>query len=241
MRNARYEGLAERLLRAGVAPRHVYRTVFELQGHFEDLVAEFQARGRSRRDSEAEASDRLGSEDVIVASVLARPELRSRARRWPWAGFAIFPAMMFAATLFACMFLLVVFLEVAKYWFGHALNDSAALQSFGTTFLSCLMWAAPISGAAIACLLAVERRAPPLWPVVGIVLISLVGSLTNANLEWAPNVEKAGLGLGIGISLNELWSPGVRALTTICVALVLYLWQRHSRRHESRVQELASK
>lgn len=241
MRNARYEGLAERLLCAGVAPRHVYRTVFELQGHFEDLVAEFQGQGRSRQESEAAASDRLGSEDAIVASVLARPELMSRARRWPWAGFALFPMAMFIATLFACLFLLVVFLEVAKHGFGYALDDSGALQSFGTTFLGCLMWAAPISGAAVVCLLAAERRAPPLWPAVGVLFIALMGSLINANLQWSPYAPQAGLGLGIGVSSTELWFPGVRALTTIAIAVLLHAWLRYSRRHESPAQEPAIK
>lgn len=225
------------MLRAGVAPRHAYRTVFELRGHFDDLVAELQAQGRSRGGSEAEALERLGSEDVIVASVTARPELMSRARRWPWAGFAIFPLAIFVASLFASLVLLVAILEVAKYRFGYGLDDSKALQVFGTTFLECVMWAAPISGAAVACLLAVERRAPLLWPIIGIAFISLLGSLTNANLEWAPTAPQAGLGLGIGISTAEWWSPGMRALTTTVAALLVYVWLRHMRRRQIDAQE----
>ena len=38
MHDQRFASLAERLLRGGVAPRHVRRTIFELQCHSNDLV-----------------------------------------------------------------------------------------------------------------------------------------------------------------------------------------------------------
>jgi hypothetical protein len=39
MHNSRFDGIRERLLRGGVAPRHVRRTLQELEDHFTDLVA----------------------------------------------------------------------------------------------------------------------------------------------------------------------------------------------------------
>src|SRR5688572_24078689 len=40
MHEARFSDIAEQLLRGGVAPRHVRRTLFELSVHFEDLLEE---------------------------------------------------------------------------------------------------------------------------------------------------------------------------------------------------------
>ena len=58
MHEARFAGIAEQLLRAGVAPRHVRRTVFELSGHFADLLDELRTRGVTGSEAEAEASER---------------------------------------------------------------------------------------------------------------------------------------------------------------------------------------
>ena len=74
MREAQFAPLAERLLRGGIAPRHVRRTIFELQCHSNDLIGEFMARGCSIEESEAQAAARLGTEDALVESIFARSE-----------------------------------------------------------------------------------------------------------------------------------------------------------------------
>jgi len=51
--------LRERLLRAGVAPRHVRRYMTELHEHWSDLTAEEERAGRNRADAEAHALARL--------------------------------------------------------------------------------------------------------------------------------------------------------------------------------------
>ena len=56
--------LRERLLRAGVAPRHVRRYLTELHEHWSDLVAEEQRSGRSRTEAEAVALARLGRVEI---------------------------------------------------------------------------------------------------------------------------------------------------------------------------------
>ena len=49
MPQPRFERLSERLLHAGIAPRHVRRYVRELGDHFDDLVREETAGGASPR------------------------------------------------------------------------------------------------------------------------------------------------------------------------------------------------
>ena len=60
MRKPKFAHLAPPLLRAGVAPRFVNRTISELDLHFQDLVAELRSQGMSQERSEGEAAVRLG-------------------------------------------------------------------------------------------------------------------------------------------------------------------------------------
>ena len=54
-----FDEIRERLLLAGVAPRHVRRYLSELCEHLDDLRAEEERAGRSREDAESAALVRL--------------------------------------------------------------------------------------------------------------------------------------------------------------------------------------
>jgi len=223
MRETRFAGVAEQLLRVGVAPRHVRRMVFELSGHFEDLLDELRARGLAECDAEAEASARLGAEGV-VAAVLARPELRSSMRRWPLAAFVILPVAAYAALFVAGLTLLVVCVEFAEKGLGAPLASSNSLQHLATAFLTGITWLLPATVAAWCCAIALARRAPLLWPIVGVALISLLGATTNAQLQLPPLVDRPALGAGIGFSTEALFLPLFRAGATFLVVLLPYIW-----------------
>jgi hypothetical protein len=63
----RFHELRERLLRAGVAPRHVRRYLGELTDHFADLTAEEQRAGGSLSEAQSAALARLGkTEDLVL-------------------------------------------------------------------------------------------------------------------------------------------------------------------------------
>ena len=77
MPQPRFERLSERLLKAGIAPRHVRRYARELSDHFDDLVREEKESGAGRELAETRALSRLGNEDDLAEAMLSRPELRS--------------------------------------------------------------------------------------------------------------------------------------------------------------------
>src|ERR1700730_5748841 len=54
-------------------------------------VVEFQSTGLPQAESESQAAVRLGAEDVLAASSIARPELHSWARRLPWVACVVIP------------------------------------------------------------------------------------------------------------------------------------------------------
>lgn len=86
-----FDQLRNRLLRSGVAPRHVRRTVEELGAHFDDLVDEALDNGTDRARAERQASEQLGDIDVLADAACARPELRSWAADYPRIAVVVYP------------------------------------------------------------------------------------------------------------------------------------------------------
>jgi hypothetical protein len=83
--------LQRRLLRSGVAPGHVRRTVEELDAHFDDLVDAALDSGIDRARAERQASKQLGDIDVIADAACSRPELRSWAADHPRFALVVYP------------------------------------------------------------------------------------------------------------------------------------------------------
>ena len=83
MRDARFESLRLELLRSGVAPVYVERTILELGEHYDDLASAAVAAGLSPEEAVRTAQATLGNERLIAAAVLARAELLTFSTRWP--------------------------------------------------------------------------------------------------------------------------------------------------------------
>jgi len=83
MPDARFESLRLELLRSGVAPVYVERTIVELGEHYDDLESAGLAAGLGAEEAARTARATLGNERQIAAAVLARPELLTFNTRWP--------------------------------------------------------------------------------------------------------------------------------------------------------------
>ena len=79
------------LLRSGVAPRHVRRTIDELSDHYEDLVEQGLSEGIDSRSARSGAMTMLGELEDIAQAVRAQPELRSWAFRFPRVAAVVYP------------------------------------------------------------------------------------------------------------------------------------------------------
>lgn len=78
-----FASLRLELLRAGVSPLYVDRTILELGEHYEDLETDALASGLSAQEAAEIALTRLGSHEAIAAAARAHPELLSWSHRWP--------------------------------------------------------------------------------------------------------------------------------------------------------------
>src|SRR4029077_16391666 len=95
-----FHELRERLLRAGVAPRHVRRYLSELSDHLADLRAEEERAGRNPAEAESVALARLGSMDDLARAMIEQRRFQSLCARAPWAMFGVAPLFLLAGAYF---------------------------------------------------------------------------------------------------------------------------------------------
>jgi hypothetical protein len=228
MRGGRFAGLSERLRRAGISPRRVNRLISELEAHFDDLVAEFQSTGLSQPESESQASARLGTDDVLAASMIARPELRSWARRWPWLAFTVLPLLSLPVQFVLSMLATVGVVNLSIHTLGMSSLHPGPVPWVCEALQAYALWIAPMVAAGAACFFAARYRAPVFWPIIGSILIAFSGAATNASFHWSPALPKGAISAGIGFRLPDMGSAtGFRVLLTLATILAPFLWARH--------------
>jgi len=231
MRNDRFSGIRERLLRGGVSPRHVRRTMEELESHFADLVAARESTGLSHPESEALAATQLGSDDVLVASMLARPELRSWSRRQPWLAFGLLPVLAFAALFVLSIVGFVASLEFAQHSLGWVYGRSSGLHWVQIGLLVSTQWVAPLLAASATCVLAARRRAAIWWPLSATIVIGLLSAQSTVSVDWPPSAAHGTLSAGLGLSSDTLHLTLAHAALTIALVLIPYFWWQRTHQH----------
>lgn len=83
MRDGQFESLRLELLRSGVTPVYVERTILELAEHYTDLESAALACGSSADEAAHIALASLGSEQHIAAAIRAQPGLLTFSTRYP--------------------------------------------------------------------------------------------------------------------------------------------------------------
>ena len=91
MPNPDFDSLRVRLLRSGVAPRHVVRAISELRDHIEDIESEAVELGLPQEAARVQASERIGAIDSIAKQYLIRPELKCWIYRYPRTARVVLP------------------------------------------------------------------------------------------------------------------------------------------------------
>jgi hypothetical protein len=180
-----FHELRERLLRAGVAPRHVRRYLAELADHFADLRAEENRPGRSPADVEAAATARLGSMDNLAKAMIEQRQFQSWCARAPWAMFSVAPVLILAAAWGVALFIL---------WSGWNIFLPGAVTPFGTGHYrffdpanlyfqlgKAIYFFAPIMVGWGVVLIAARQRLKAIWPAVGLVLVALIGGASQVH------------------------------------------------------------
>ena len=243
--SGRFEQLKERLLRAGIAPRHVRRYIAELRDHFDDLVREETAKGLQQGAAEDAACARIGSDEALAEVMLARPELRSVSARFPWAVFGFAPVLILVSSVVAVVFLEVGILKAHLYWtqyWTQAVPPAPPEWMKVSVFVLDVFvnYAVPLLIAALLCTLGIRQRLSPFWIMLGAAIVCILGGFHEVSVTWPPMWPAApsALGhgeLGVGFALappyprNMIIAGLIRAaINVVLVAGAWALWQRYS-------------
>jgi hypothetical protein len=172
-----FEALEDRLLRGGIAPRHVKRYLRELSEHLADLTqAEVEA-GFGADDAAARARAALGPDAELADAMLKQRDFRSWRARFPWLVFLLMPPLALIAGFVLCTLVMVLVgvsggaiiphrgipLPVPGWYAG-----TASSLMFAANFL-----VAPLLAFLLAWM-AARQRMKPFWPLLGMALILML-------------------------------------------------------------------
>jgi hypothetical protein len=229
--------LRERLLRAGVAPRHVRRYLTELTDHLADLRAEEKHAGRSRADAEAAALARLGNMEDLARAMLEKRQLQSWSSRAPWAIFGIAPVSMLAGAWFVALFILwsgwQIFMPGAETPFGTRL--AGPVYGFENVYFQVgrmIYFGAPFVIGWGFCAIAARQRLQAVWPVLGLIVLACIAGTAQvqASRPAGPGgTPHVGVGFAIWPSHQGLSDSLVHVLVILSITLLPYLVWRIQR------------
>jgi len=219
MSKPRFDELRERLLRAGIGPSHVRRYVRELREHYHDLYRAELARGLPPKATEHAARTRLGSDDVLAESMLARPELRSIAARFPALVFGAAPLLIWLALAT----LAVVALRSGGAWYEVRSQVPLDRLVRGVE-LTCLAFVRvlPVLVSAGVFWSAMRRRSRALWPITGAAVVTLVA----ASITVSAVAGQVGLSTSLlpGFSSSVVMGYRSNALTALAETVARASW-----------------
>lgn len=223
-----FNQLRERLLGAGVAPRHVRRYLAELADHLADLKAEEERTGRSPKEAEPAALARLGNMDDLARAMIEQPQFQAWCVRAPWAVFGFAPLLALAGAWFAALFILwsgwQMFVPAADSPFG-----AGPVHGFANLYFQAgkaIYYFAPfIVGWGIV-FIAARQRLKAIWPAVGLVLIAWMGGTGQVKAGRA--AVSGGLGhirmdFSLGTSFHGLPDGLISALVILSITALPYL------------------
>jgi hypothetical protein len=223
MVDQRFNELRESLLRAGMAPRNVRRAVLEIESHFQRLIDDERGRGTNDHDARIEAHRRIGTNQVLVQSYAAEPELRAWSRRWPALWFMFLPLVMYLAISGAALMAVLVTAHQIAPLLHHVHIAPKVTHGIDLAARIVLLWLFPWFVASAFAVLAYRRRVALRWPLMGIVAISALASLLNVAVIFTGGPSPGEVGAGIGISTKSLPEQMARAAILALPAL-LPLW-----------------
>jgi hypothetical protein len=219
-----FDELRERLLRAGVAPRHVRRYLNELTDHLADLKAEEERSGRNRADAESAALMRLGQMDDLAKAMIEQRQFQSWCVRAPWAVLGLAPLCLLAgAYLLACVYLWCgwkIFLPGADTPFGAGTGPIYGLENLYFQAGKFYYFGAPVLVGWAIGFLAVRQRLRVVWPIVGLILIAAMGATTQIH------ASRTAVPDGLGHIRMDFFTlaPSVQGISTLLFhALVILL------------------
>ena len=222
-----YEVLSRELLRGGISPRRVRRVVRELRDHYRDLQTDALAKGMNPGEAQTWAVSRLGTEQDVASEMLARPELRSWAARWPWAVYALLPPVV----LVGLTVLLVLAITGPVFELYTSQLDARGIKAPHSWFvgsvnytLMAFQYATPLILCTTFCWMAVSRRTDSPWPILGIVVAGVLGGSFYMGMNWGEDQWSMTVSLFLYPPYPHPLESAIRIFANILLTLTPYLY-----------------
>lgn len=207
----RFEGLRERLLKGGIAPRHVRRYLRELEEHYADLHAAQRAAGFDQSDADIRARALLGEDENLAQAMLEQRDFRSISARFPWLVFTVMPpvTMLLVIVVPLLHIALLAFIGnkllgmegVEPRWFQLLVNGIFATVNFLTIPLSALLFT----------IIAWRQRLSAWWVLLALGVMAPLIWCAGMDFPTAAEAAKhrgASLYVGFGLITNGDGIPG---------------------------------
>ena len=227
-----YRRFSHRLLRGGISPRRVRRIVRELRDHLMDLRSDAIAEGMNEVEAETWAVSRLGTEQDVANEMLARPELRSWAARWPWAFYALLPPTLMAALVVLVVLATgpVIELYILNWEWEASEADlpHAWFMSAVDGVLATFQYTAPLLLCATFCWQAALRLSKSPWLIPGIIAAASLGGSFYIYMNWGTDEWSMSVDLSLHPPYPHPLESAIRIFVNVLLPLAPYLyWMRH--------------
>ena len=229
MSSLRLEALREKLLQAGIAPRHVRRYQNELRQHFDDLLCAEIDGGLTGEAAFLAARARLGSDDALAAAMLARPELRSLGARYPWAVFGLAPAALLGLSIVAAVFVEVGVVQNVEHGARLTLRDwHGEFKSLIMGWDWAMMYLFPPVVIALFFCLGARQFVKMHWLALGAILVAVLGAIVSSATIISAVPHQSSFSVGFGFNSDTSWPRLAANIALVSVMSALYwLWHRN--------------
>lgn len=183
-----FETVRERLLRAGIAPRHAQRYVTELREHLADLIERERASGLNETKAVERARSFVGNDAELAQAMIDRAPARSLLARAPWAVFALSPVPLWMALIGVTDSSMIHVLSPLNSIAPSAMPESYRALIGILGFL--INYLAGVLLTAGYLVLALRQRLSTPWLWVGLVLLALFSSMLG--FHWHEYQAEAG-------------------------------------------------
>jgi len=219
-----FERLGERLLTAGIAPRHVRRYLAELDEHLDDLKAEERRAGHDRADAEARAMSRLGAPEDLARAMTGRPEFRSWTARAPWAALVVAPPVVLALILALTAVAIVVIVQTHRPTPDLAPDLPGWFASLTATIIRIERLALPVLLGWGVVAIAIRQRIRLVWPALGLAVIAMLGATTELFI-FLPRAPGQHGEVSVGMHLDGLVAAHI-VVNLILASAPYLIWRR---------------
>lgn len=213
-----FDRLRDRLLEAGIAPRHVGRYLAELRDHLDDLAAASGDRYAGLM--------RLGTVDELAQAALARPELQSWIARAPWAVFLVAPPVLFAGLFVVAM---LGFLALLSPYEGNSASVPDGTRAFIDAVTRLVVYGGPVLIGWLLAFTALRHRVSQPLILSGLILIALLGGAAEFSVLYGSVPGEKGemeIGLALLAPYARLPQHSIQTAINLALTVLPYLYWR---------------